>query len=127
MDPLDTIMITAHRIASSGKQPSLALIKRQLGTQYPMPVLIQGLQSYKAMSAQEKQALSQAILTFNDSHIKQETNIHNFETAVPTPEKTQAAILQLQQKVASLTEKLAVLTQEHSALKETVTHLKNNR
>lgn len=125
MSPLDTIITTAHDIASSGKPPSLALIKRQLGTQYPMPVLIQGLQQYKAMSEQEKHALSQDILAFKNQDNGKDitdalTHIDN-----PLNAQTQEMMTQLQQHITVLTTRLDALTQEHAMLKDKVAQLEN--
>ncbi|WP_299005594.1 hypothetical protein [uncultured Shewanella sp.] len=127
MDPLDTIITTAHDIASRGKSPSLALIKRQLGTQYSMPTLIQGLQQYKAMSEQEKHALSQNIQILKNQH--NENEITNALNHIDNPINTQIQemMTQLQQHVSVLTTRLDALTQEHAILKEKVAQLEKNK
>ncbi|WP_298768894.1 hypothetical protein [uncultured Shewanella sp.] len=127
MSPLDTIITTAHAIVSSGKPPSLALIKRQLGTQYPMPVLIQGLQQYKAMTEQEKHVLSQDILALKED--KNKKDIADVQTDIdnPTSVQTQAMMTQLQQYISVLTQRLDALTQEHAMLKKKVAQLENNK
>ena len=50
ISPLENVLAAAKYIASTGKNPSLALIKARLGNNVPMPILIQGLQQFKSMS-----------------------------------------------------------------------------
>lgn len=50
MSPLEHVLAAAKSVASTGKQPSLALIKTKLGNSVPLPILIQGLQQFKSMS-----------------------------------------------------------------------------
>lgn len=50
MSTIEHVLATAKSIATSGKVPSLALIKAKLGNSVPMPILIQGLQQFKSMS-----------------------------------------------------------------------------
>ncbi|AQS37311.1 hypothetical protein Sps_02153 [Shewanella psychrophila] len=56
MSPIEHVLSAAKSVAMTGKIPSLALIKTKLGSSIPMPILIQGLQQFKAMdtSAVEK-------------------------------------------------------------------------
>ncbi|BAJ01185.1 hypothetical protein [Shewanella violacea] len=49
MNPLEQVLAAAKLLMISGKKPSLALIKTKLGNGIPMPILIQGLQQFKAM------------------------------------------------------------------------------
>lgn len=50
MSPLEHVLAAAKSVASTGKLPSLALIKTKLGNSVPLPILIQGLQQFKSMS-----------------------------------------------------------------------------
>ncbi|GIU33321.1 hypothetical protein TUM4644_33970 [Shewanella colwelliana] len=92
MSPIEQVLAAAKSIASSGKTPSLALIKSRLGKQLPMPILVQGLQRFKALSKEEVAAL-----------VFDSTNVANQETEQPTPHSiatlvTQVTALQLQQQ-----------------------------
>ncbi|MPY21195.1 hypothetical protein [Shewanella sp. YLB-07] len=51
MSPIEQILVAAKSISIAGKKPSLALIKTKIGNSIPMPILIQGLQQFRAMDA----------------------------------------------------------------------------
>lgn len=55
MSPIEQVLAAAKSIANNGHSPSLALIKGRLGNSIPMPVLIQGLQQFKALPKSEWQ------------------------------------------------------------------------
>ncbi|WP_028774512.1 hypothetical protein [Shewanella waksmanii] len=55
---IDQVLAAAQSISQSGRTPTLALIKTKLGTSVAMPMLIQGLQQYKSMSAADQQAIA---------------------------------------------------------------------
>ncbi|CAM3889563.1 hypothetical protein [Shewanella aquimarina] len=57
MSPLEQVLVAARKLSLAGKPPSLALIKASLGNSLPMPVLVQGLQRFKSMSADEQSAI----------------------------------------------------------------------
>ncbi|GGB62306.1 hypothetical protein K8B83_09450 [Shewanella inventionis] len=57
MSPIEQVLAAAKSIAINGHTPSLALIKNRLGSRFPMPVLIQGLQQFKALPKSEWQNL----------------------------------------------------------------------
>ncbi|MCE9678145.1 hypothetical protein LZP69_02905 [Shewanella sp. AS1] len=57
MSPIEQVLNCAKEITLSGKTPSMALLKAKLGNSLPMPVLIQGLQRFKALSKEEVAAL----------------------------------------------------------------------
>lgn len=59
MSAINQVLVIAKAIEDEGKQPSLALIKARLVQSLPMPELIKGLQTYKSLSDEQKQALSQ--------------------------------------------------------------------
>ncbi|MCL1124361.1 hypothetical protein [Shewanella surugensis] len=124
MSPLENIIMTAHHIESQGRQPSLALIKRQLGTQFPMPLLIQGLQQYKSLSDLEKQQLSQHAMALDkQNHAHAETPHSSTTEQHATEAHTQQQVLQLTQQITLLKQTLGQLTQEHQALQVRVTQL----
>ncbi|WP_025819951.1 hypothetical protein [Shewanella marina] len=54
MSQINQVMITAKALMLAGKTPTLALIKNKLEAQIPMPVIIKGLQRFKALSPQEQ-------------------------------------------------------------------------
>lgn len=58
MSAINQVLVLAKAIEDEGKQPSLALIKARLTPSLPMPELIKGLQTYKTLSEEQKQALS---------------------------------------------------------------------
>ncbi|MCJ8301360.1 hypothetical protein [Shewanella sp.] len=49
MSPIEQILAAAKSLSIAGKKPSLALIKTKIGNNIPMPILIQGLQQFRAM------------------------------------------------------------------------------
>ncbi|AZG72702.1 hypothetical protein [Shewanella livingstonensis] len=57
MSPIEQVLAAAKSIANNGHTPSLALIKSRLGNSIPMPILIQGLQQFKALPKSEWQHL----------------------------------------------------------------------
>lgn len=57
MSPIEQVLAAAKSIAINGHTPSLALIKGRLGSRFPMPVLIQGLQQFKALPKSDWQNL----------------------------------------------------------------------
>ena len=91
MSPIEQVLATAKSIASSGKTPSLALIKSRLGKQLPMPILVQGLQRFKALSKEEVAALVFDTTTVDNQEPEQTT------TDTIAALATQITALQLQQ------------------------------
>ena len=91
MSPIEQVLATAKSIASSGKTPSLALIKSRLGKQLPMPILVQGLQRFKALSKEEVAALVFDTTTIDNQEPEQTT------TDTIAALATQITALQLQQ------------------------------
>ncbi|WP_299803337.1 hypothetical protein [uncultured Shewanella sp.] len=67
MSPLEKVLNAAKKISDEGRTPTLALIKIKLGNSIPMPILIQGLQQFKSMSAEDRAALSAQFSTTVDS------------------------------------------------------------
>ncbi|GIU16681.1 MULTISPECIES: hypothetical protein [unclassified Shewanella] len=107
MSPLDQVLAAAKRISDEGRAPTLALIKTKLGTSIPMRVLIQGLQQFKSMNAEDIAALSaQLSITEVDSE----------------PEKI---ALGQTQKIEKLEQELAELRLEFSLLKTQFSQLES--
>ena len=50
---VEQIIHTAAKLALSGTAPSTAIVKTKLGGKVPMPMLIEGMARYKALSAEE--------------------------------------------------------------------------
>lgn len=92
---VDQIIHTAAKLALSGTTPSTAIIKAKLGGKVPMPMLIEGMARFKALSATE------------------------VAKAAQTP---QIAAEQIEQQHA-LEQQLAMLQQAYDALAARVTEL----
>ncbi|MCF1426403.1 MAG: hypothetical protein LPD71_03150 [Shewanella sp.] len=56
MSQIDQVLATARSLQLAGKTPSLALLKAKLKS-IPMPVLVLGLQRFKALSVNELDAI----------------------------------------------------------------------
>ncbi|MCL1076757.1 hypothetical protein D5R81_00695 [Parashewanella spongiae] len=61
MCAIDQVINAACIISGQNKTPTIALLKSRLGSSVPMPTLIQGLQRFKSMSADERVSLAQHI------------------------------------------------------------------
>ncbi|MCC4831051.1 hypothetical protein Q4601_00305 [Shewanella sp. 1_MG-2023] len=57
MSPIEQVLAAAKTIAMNGHTPTMALIKGKLGGRVPMPILIQGLQQFKAIPKEQWQTL----------------------------------------------------------------------
>ncbi|MEZ9235246.1 hypothetical protein [Shewanella sp. 10N.286.52.A9] len=58
MSPIEQVLAAAKTIAMNGHTPTMALVKGKLGGKVPMPLLIQGLQQFKAIPKDQWQTLS---------------------------------------------------------------------
>jgi len=108
MSPLEQVLAAAKSIATSGKVPSLALIKTKLGNSVPMPILIQGLQQYKSMSQDLIDQLPEALLTQ--------------ETTKPKAKQSEVAelkneLIELKAAYKTMNERLTLLEENHKAEK----------
>lgn len=63
MSHIDQVLAVARALEASGKVPSLALIKTRLGNSLPLPILIQGLQQFKAMPRAERERFAELQIT----------------------------------------------------------------
>ncbi|GIU52147.1 hypothetical protein [Shewanella sp. KT0246] len=57
MSPIEQVLAAAKTIAMNGHTPTMALVKGKLGGKVPMPLLIQGLQQFKAIPKDQWQTL----------------------------------------------------------------------
>ena len=57
MSPIEHVISAAKSIAINGHTPSVALIKGRVG-KIPMPIIVQGLQQFKALPKSEWQAIA---------------------------------------------------------------------
>lgn len=115
MSPLDQVLAAAKRICDEGRDPSLALIKTKLGTSIPMRVLIQGLQQFKSMSAEDKQAIASHAV----NAAKQEQ-----KPGILSPTEQADKITQLESDFSELKSEFALLKQEFDQLKQSQTATK---
>lgn len=86
MSQITQVIHTARALQIAGKTPSIALLKNKLKS-IPMPLLIQGLQQFKAMSQDELNAIS---LSNSEDHLTPEIKSQTDE------------INQLKQKITQL-------------------------
>lgn len=87
MSPIEQILAAAKSLSIAGKKPSLALIKTKIGNSVPMPILIQGLQQFKAMDA---------------SSVEKIPNLDKLPPAT-VPDEARSEIEQLKAELAQLT------------------------
>ena len=100
MSPLEHVLAAAKLVASTGKQPSLALIKTKLGNSVPLPVLIQGLQQFKSMS-QESIAQLQTP-NIDASEVPPREDISELDKLILELKQLKEAYHQLNNRVAQL-------------------------
>lgn len=103
MSSIDTVLSAAKALNESGKAPSVALLKSKLGNSIPMPLIIQGLQRFKAMSSNELADVA--------------------EFSAPTPI---ASAISVEQQIQSLTEQLKQLQDAYTELQHRVTQLEQD-
>jgi len=106
MSPVEQVLAAAKSIATSGKVPSLALIKTKLGNSVPMPILIQGLQQYKSMS-------QDLIDQLPEIHVPQEKTKPKDEYSEMAELKKE--LMQLKAAYKEMNERLTFLEENHKA------------
>lgn len=111
MTPIEQVLAAAKAIAISGKTPNLALIKSKVGNSIPMPLLVQGLQRFKALSKAEVEAL-----TFEKQHLNHESS----------PDKQDFSLENLQQQVQTLQQQQQVLVARIDALEASLKDRENH-
>ncbi|QYK02506.1 hypothetical protein [Shewanella psychrotolerans] len=95
MTPIEQVLAAAKAIATSGKSPSLALIKSKVGNSIPMPLLVQGLQRFKALSKAEIELLTFENQQPNSEKIaeKQGVSLENLQQQVHTLQQQQQILV----------------------------------
>ncbi|ABZ77545.1 conserved hypothetical protein [Shewanella halifaxensis HAW-EB4] len=109
MSPLELVLSAAKKISDESRTPTLALVKSKLGSNIPMPILIQGLQQFKSMSTEEIKALSA------DCSIQAEDK-------APEP----SALAQQADTIAKLEQELAELKAEFKLIKQQLNKLEKH-
>lgn len=104
MSPIEQVLAAAKSIANNGHTPSLALIKSRLGNSIPMPILIQGLQQFKALPKSEWQHLPELADIQSMAHVPSNDQ----------PELAQVLlqVITLQQHMTQLTQRVAELERQ---------------
>ncbi len=108
MSPLEQVLAAAKKLYDDGKEPSLALIKTKLGNSIPMRVLIQGLQQFKSLSEQDKQAISSTI-----------SSPATLSQANSTSTAHADKLVQLENELSELKAELSTLKQQFDQFKQT--------
>ncbi|WP_442802080.1 MULTISPECIES: hypothetical protein [unclassified Shewanella] len=108
MSPLEHVLAAAKSVASTGKQPSLVLIKTKLGNSVPLPILIQGLQQFKSMSLE-----SIAQIQTPDTHLLQPENTQEISEL----DKLKQEIKQLKDIYQQLNIRISQLEIDHKVQK----------
>ncbi len=103
MSEIDQVLSIAKAIEDEGKLPSIALIKARLGQNIPMPELIKGLQTYKALSAEQKQNIQAPIK--------------------PKPTTKSSSSMTAEQRLESLEKRVEKLEVENDLLKQQLEQL----
>ncbi|MGL4937427.1 hypothetical protein [Shewanella sp.] len=115
MSPIDQVLAAARALEVSGKTPSLALLKTRLGTSLPLPLLIQGLQQFKALPKAERERLIEPPINPQASApVTQTVSMTQLAEQLATQQayftqliaKQQAQIVQLQNELLELKQHL---------------------
>ncbi|MCG9696127.1 hypothetical protein [Shewanella sp. Isolate11] len=110
MTPVDQVLAAAKQLLSSGKTPSIALLKSKLGNSVPMPVIIQGLQRFKSLSKSEIAAL--------------QSSTDAVQTAQPEPQTI--SLISLNQEIQSLREQQQKLLDRVAQLESALQQKENS-
>jgi hypothetical protein len=103
MSAIDSVLGAAKMLADDGKTPSVALLKAKLGNSVALPIIIQGLQRFKAMDgAQQAKILASS----------------------SAPQKAEAEIT-TEEQIASLARQIQQLQAEQQVLKARLSKLEN--
>ncbi|MBT1444745.1 hypothetical protein KJI95_09450 [Shewanella sp. JM162201] len=84
MSQIEQVLFTAAQLEAKGQEPSIALIKANLPSPLPMPVIVKGLQHFKNLSSDDKAKLAPP------------------QAAAPKPEQAACELTELRQRVAAL-------------------------
>ncbi|WP_434951309.1 hypothetical protein ACRWQL_17325 [Shewanella sp. HL-SH4] len=103
MSPIEHVIAAAKAIAINGHTPSVALIKGRVG-KVPMPLIVQGLQQFKAIPKSEWQGIADFVPT-EELENKPQNNISLTEVA-EQQHKMQQQINQLMARITQLEQQL---------------------
>ncbi|MCL2912955.1 hypothetical protein L2725_04045 [Shewanella corallii] len=101
MSQIDQVLALARSLQLAGKQPSIALLKAKLKS-VPMPVLIQGLQRFKSLSAEELAALIPQVPVQPNAAVEQNEEQSELTQLREQVKKLESAYNELAQRVAEL-------------------------
>ncbi len=101
MSQIDQVLALARSLQLAGKQPSIALLKAKLKS-VPMPVLIQGLQRFKSLSAEELAALVPQVPVQQNAAAEQNEEQSELTQLREQVKKLESAYNELAQRVAEL-------------------------
>ncbi|MCL1036347.1 hypothetical protein L2750_04185 [Shewanella submarina] len=101
MSQIDQVLALARSLQLAGKQPSIALLKAKLKS-VPMPVLIQGLQRFKSLSAEELAALVPQVPMQPNAAAEQNEEQSELVQLREQVKKLESAYNELAQRVAEL-------------------------
>ncbi|AZG36944.1 MULTISPECIES: hypothetical protein [Shewanella] len=105
MSPIEQVLAAAKSIANNGHTPSLALIKSRLGNRISMPILIQGLQQFKALPKSEWQHIAEL------TDMQSMADVPTDEQPDPIAQVTQQVIA-MQQQINQLSQRVAELERQ---------------
>lgn len=124
MSPLDQVLAAARSLESCGKTPSLALLKTRLGTSLPLPILIQGLQQFKAMSKAEREQLASLENAMPSDEAPTATPPSQMlQQLITEQQQLQHVIAQQQVQIQQLQHQATAMTNEMFSLKEDISAL----
>ncbi len=100
MSPVEQVLTAAKQLNTSGKTPSVALLKSKLGNSIPMPIIVQGLQRFKSLSKDEIEALKASQAAPQDS--QQQPQVISLEALYQEVQQLRIKQQLLIEKVAQL-------------------------
>ncbi|MGI2261206.1 hypothetical protein [Shewanella sp. GXUN23E] len=101
MSQIDQVLAAARSLRLAGKTPSLALLKAKLKS-VPMPILVQGLQRFKALSEEELEAIEVVPVTSSPANEQPQANLDELMTLRQQLQTLQTAYNELVQRVTKL-------------------------
>jgi hypothetical protein len=103
MSPIDQVLAAAKAIALNGHAPNLALVKAQLRSKLPIPIIIQGLKEFKAMPKERWASLADMDMSQAEDNAPHASNA---DLDVP---QLLVTIQQLTQQIEQLTSRVQIL------------------
>jgi hypothetical protein len=102
MSPIEHVISAAKSIAINGHTPSVALIKGRVG-KIPMPIIVQGLQQFKALPKSEWQTIADFVAP---EQLGVTANEHPSLEVIASQQQV------MQQQVNELLQRVALLEQQ---------------